>query len=75
MDSGKLTFSQFKDWAFLTVSVALVGMLVKSIDKLDVSVQLLSQKLSETANMITILKKDVEALEKRVDRLEVRQAR
>ncbi len=75
MDHGKLSFAQFKDWAFLTVSVALVGMLVKSIDKLDASVQALSMRLSDTANMIIVLKKDVENLERRVDRIETRQAR
>lgn len=61
--AGKLTFTQFKDWAFLGVLSLLVMILVHAIYDLNDSVKRLSENLAEKSG-------ELQALEIRVSRLE-----
>jgi cell division protein FtsL len=70
MPQEKLTFTRFKDWAFLGVLSLLIMILVHSIYDLNDSVQKLSEKLSEKSGELSVISSQVNDLVSRVSKLE-----
>lgn len=65
-----LTFSQFKDWAFLGVCTGMISILVAAIYDLDKSVKALSVSFSEKSGELTMIVEQVKELGRRVSDLE-----
>jgi hypothetical protein len=68
--SSGLTFTQFKDWAFLGIVGGLISILIAAIYDLDKSVKTLSDRLSEKSGEITVILDQQKSLDERVTSLE-----
>lgn len=67
---SRLSFNQFKDWAFLAIVTGLVSVLIGAIVDLNHSVKELSVNLGEKSGEITMILESLRGLDRRVEHLE-----